>query len=71
MHRQEDLDILNVVKFNLDEYYPMQPDSLQNYHRFMAENFFDHVNVQPENIHIPDGSIAEGRLADTASNTSV
>lgn len=57
MHRENGLDLTNVVTFNLDEYYPMQPDSLQSYHRFMHENFFDHVNIPPENIHIPRGNL--------------
>ncbi len=57
LHREEGLDFSNVITFNLDEYYPMQPGSLQSYHRFMHENFFDHVNIPDEQIHIPDGSI--------------
>ena len=57
MHREDGLDLSNVVTFNIDEYYPLQPDSLQSYHRFMRENFFDHVNIPDENIHIPRGDI--------------
>jgi glucosamine-6-phosphate deaminase len=57
MHREEGLDFSHVVTFNIDEYYPMNPDSLQSYVRFMRENLFDHVNIPDENIHIPDGSI--------------
>ncbi|MDX1547162.1 MAG: glucosamine-6-phosphate deaminase [Rhodothermales bacterium] len=59
MHREEGLDLSNVVTFNIDEYYPMAPESLQSYHRFMHENFFDHVNIAPENIHIPRGDVPE------------
>ena len=57
MHEEEGLDFSNVVTFNLDEYYPMDPESLQSYHRFMEENFFNHVNIPEENIHIPQGDI--------------
>ncbi len=57
MHRDEGLDFSQVVTFNLDEYVPMDPGSLQSYHRFMHENFFDHVNVPPENVHIPRGDL--------------
>ena len=64
LHNEEGLDFSNVVTFNLDEYYPMEPDSFQSYHRFMKENLFDHINVPPENIHIPDGSIAEEDVAE-------
>ena len=57
LHREENLDLSRVVTFNLDEYYPMAPDSLHSYHRFMWENFFEHVNIKPENVHIPRGDI--------------
>lgn len=58
MHNDEQLDFSNVVTFNLDEYWPMDPESIHSYHKFMHENFFDHVNVNPDNIHIPQGNIA-------------
>lgn len=57
MHKAGKLDFSNVITFNLDEYYPMEPGSLQSYHRFMRENFFDHVNVPAEAIHIPRGNL--------------
>ncbi|NNE69959.1 MAG: glucosamine-6-phosphate deaminase [Rhodothermales bacterium] len=57
MHREDGLDFSRVVTFNLDEYYPMSPESLQSYHRFMRENLFDHVNIPAENIHIPSGEV--------------
>ena len=57
MHKENGLDLSNLVTFNLDEYFPMKPDSLQSYHRFMRENFFDHVNIPEQNIHIPRGDL--------------
>ncbi|HWV58161.1 MAG TPA: glucosamine-6-phosphate deaminase [Longimicrobiales bacterium] len=57
MHREDGLDFSTVVTFNLDEFYPMDPSSVHSYHRFMWENFFDHVNIPPENVHIPRGDI--------------
>src|SRR6267378_761936 len=57
MHREEGLDFSDVVTFNLDEYYPMKPESIHSYHRFMRENLFNHINVKPENIHIPRGNV--------------
>ena len=56
-HREEGLSFKNVVTFNLDEYYPMQPDSIHSYVRFMNEHLFDHIDIQKENIHIPDGQL--------------
>jgi glucosamine-6-phosphate deaminase len=57
LHREDSLDLSNVVTFNLDEYWPMPKDSIHSYNRFMRETFFDHVNIPAENIHIPDGTI--------------
>ncbi|HEY8850637.1 MAG TPA: glucosamine-6-phosphate deaminase [Gemmatimonadaceae bacterium] len=57
MHHEEGLDFSDVVTFNLDEYYPMKRDSIHSYHRFMRENLFNHINVRPENIHIPRGDV--------------
>ncbi len=58
LHKEEGLSFHNVVTFNLDEYYPMNPDELQSYVRFMNEHLFDHVDIPQENINIPDGTLA-------------
>jgi glucosamine-6-phosphate deaminase len=62
MHQDKGLDLSNVVTFNLDEYYPIDPESLQSYHRFMEENFFAHVNIPEEHIHIPRGDLSPGAV---------
>src|SRR5688572_32206377 len=58
LHREAGLDFSRVVTFNLDEYYPMEKDDDHSYYRWMQETFFQHVNLKPENIHIPDGTVA-------------
>ena len=65
MHREEGLSLANVVTFNLDEYLPMQPNELQSYVRFMNEHLFDLVDIDPANVHIPDGTIGDDVLHDT------
>ncbi|CAN5875935.1 glucosamine-6-phosphate deaminase [soil metagenome] len=57
MHREEGLDFSNVVSFNLDEYYPMHPESIHSYHRYMSENLFEHINIARENVHLPRGDL--------------
>lgn len=57
MHKEEGLSFENVITFNLDEYWPMGKDNLQSYHHFMHENLFNHIDIKPENIHIPDGEV--------------
>jgi glucosamine-6-phosphate deaminase len=64
MHQQEGLSFKNVISFNLDEYYPMKPDALQSYVRFMREHLFDHIDIPKENINIPDGTLP---IADVAA----
>ncbi len=66
LHREEGLDFSGVVTFNLDEYYPMEPTSLHSYHRFMWENLFEHVNIEPRNVHIPRGDVPRGRIEEHA-----
>jgi len=57
MHREEGLSFQDVVTFNLDEYYPMRPDSIHSYHRFMWENLFAHIDIAARNVHIPRGDV--------------
>jgi glucosamine-6-phosphate deaminase len=62
MHRDEGLDWSRVVTFNLDEYYPMAPDSFHSYHRFMWENLFGQVNIDRKNVHIPRGDLPRDQV---------
>ncbi len=62
MHKEEGLSFKNVITFNLDEYYPMNPEALQSYVRFMNEYLFDHVDIPKENIHIPDGTLDKDKV---------
>jgi glucosamine-6-phosphate deaminase len=64
MHREEGLSFANVITFNLDEYFPMAKDSIHSYHRYMWENLFEHVDIRPENVHIPPGDIPRERVAE-------
>ena len=57
LHQEEKLSFKNVITFNLDEYYPIDNDALQSYNRFMRANLFDHIDINPKNIHIPNGAI--------------
>jgi len=56
LHREEGLSFKNVITFNLDEYYPIHKKAYQSYWSFMHRNLFDHIDIDPANIHIPDGS---------------
>src|SRR5690606_22399353 len=62
LHKEEGLSFRDVVTFNLDEYYPMQPTAAQSYVTFMNKNLFDHVDIPRENINIPDGTLNEDEV---------
>ncbi|MGX5688704.1 glucosamine-6-phosphate deaminase [Arcticibacter tournemirensis] len=62
MHKEEGLSFKNVVTFNLDEYYPMQPDAVQSYVTFMKENLFNHIDIDPANVNIPDGTLDKDEI---------
>jgi glucosamine-6-phosphate deaminase len=57
MHREEALSFSNVVTFNLDEYFPIQPSHPRSYRHFMQAHLFDHVDIARGRTHVPDGSV--------------
>jgi glucosamine-6-phosphate deaminase len=64
LHQEEGLSFRRVICFNLDEYYPMPPDSIHSYHRFMGENLFRHVDIDPADVHLPRGDIPREDVAE-------
>jgi glucosamine-6-phosphate deaminase len=66
MHRDTGLSFADVVTFNLDEYYPMPKESIHSYHRFMWENLFSHIDIKPENVHLPPGDISRTDVDEAA-----
>lgn len=62
MHKEDGLSFENVIAFNLDEYFPMDKSNIQSYFYFMHEHLFNHVNILPKNINIPNGAISIDQL---------
>lgn len=56
LHREGEVSFANVVTFNMDEYVGLAEGHEASYRRFMWENFFSHVDIRPENVHIPNGN---------------
>ncbi len=56
MHKAGELSFKNVISFNLDEYYPIDKDAYQSYWSFMHRHLFNHVDIDPSNIHLPNGN---------------
>lgn len=59
MHREDGLDFSRVTTFNLDEYVGLAPGHPASYHAFMQKNLFDHINIPPGHVHIPDGTAVD------------
>jgi glucosamine-6-phosphate deaminase len=58
LYKAGEIDFSQVVTFNLDEYYGVDRNNNQSYYYFMMEKFFNHININKENISVPNG-IAE------------
>ncbi len=54
-YNKGDVDFSRVRSVNLDEYVGLAPSHEQSYAYFMHHNFFDFINIKPENVHLPDG----------------
>jgi glucosamine-6-phosphate deaminase len=67
LHREQGLSFQNVITFNLDEYFPMDPDSIHSYHRYMREHLLDHVDIPDANIHILRGELTPEECAEHCS----
>lgn len=67
-HKEEGLSFKHVITFNLDEYYPMAPEAHQSYVHFMHEYLFNHIDIDPKNIHIPDGTLKKDAITEFCSN---
>jgi len=62
MNKAGKIDFSKITTFNLDEYYPIKKDNSQSYHKFMFDNFFGKINIDPKNINIPDGEAADPKM---------
>ena len=62
-YEKDDVDFSEVSTYNLDEYRGLTHDDPQSYHFFMRDNFFDHININLDNTHVPDGSNMDAEAA--------
>lgn len=62
-NRDGAISFAEVRTANLDEYKGLAPDHPQSYRYFMQENLFDHIDIRPENTHLPNG-LAEDAAAE-------
>lgn len=65
MHKEEGLSFAHVTTFNMDEYVGLPEDHSESYHTFMWKHLFSHIDINPQNVHIPNGN-AEDLLQECA-----
>ena len=63
IHKKENLSFRNVVVFSLDEFFPISPKEQQSRNWLIHESLLDHVDILPENIHIPDSALPLDKVA--------
>ena len=63
LHKAGEVSFKNVITFNMDEYVGLEESHPESYHSFMWNNFFSHIDIQPENVHILNGN-AEDLMAE-------
>jgi glucosamine-6-phosphate deaminase len=62
LHKEEALSFKNVITFNLDEYYPLEKEAWQSYNSYMHRLLFDHIDIDKNNIHIPNGELPKEEI---------
>lgn len=67
-YKSGDLDFSEVTTVNLDEYKGLPKENEQSYYYFMHDNLFSHVNIDPANTHLPDGTEPDSEKACTEYN---
>ena len=56
LHRAGEVSFRNVVTFNMDEYVGLAEEHPESYHSFMWHNVFQHIDIDPKNVHILNGN---------------
>lgn len=62
LHNEDGLSFANVISFNLDEYSGLPKDHPESYWYFMHQNLFNHIDIKPENINLPSGTIPQEEI---------
>jgi glucosamine-6-phosphate deaminase len=68
LHKEEGLSFKNVVTINLDEYYPIKKSAYQSYWSFMHRHLFNLVDIDPKNIHLPNGEWTKENLKESCTS---
>src|SRR5512135_76066 len=64
LNRAGGLSFREVITYNLDEYYPIQPLDPRSFRAYMHDHLFSHVNIPPHHAHVLDGTVPEKFVAE-------
>ena len=56
LYKEGKVSFENVITFNMDEYVGLPEEHPESYHSFMWTNFFSHIDIKKENVHILNGN---------------
>lgn len=59
LNKEGYVSFANVITFNMDEYVGLPEEHPQSYHSFMWDNFFSHIDINPDNVNILNGNAAD------------
>jgi glucosamine-6-phosphate deaminase len=59
LYKEGVISFENIITFNMDEYVGLPENHSQSYHSFMWNNFFNHINIRPENVNILNGNATD------------
>ena len=62
-YKAGEVSFAHIAVCSLDEFYPIGADEQQSRNRFIREEFLSQVDISPENVHLPDGSVPEDRIS--------
>ena len=63
MNQEGEMSFRNCTTFNLDEYAGLPREDERSYYCYMMSNLFDHLDIDKNNVHLPDGNAKDLRLA--------
>lgn len=63
-YREGKVSFRNVAVFSLDEFYPIRSDEQQSRNYRIHDELLRHIDILPENVHIPDGTVPESEISE-------
>lgn len=61
--QQGEVSFQQAISFNLDEYLGLSGDHPQSYRYFMQQKLFDHLDIDPNQTHVPPGNASNPLIA--------